>query len=90
MVVRQVDVVLVGGGVMSVIFGMMFRQFDLFLDIVMVECFDYVVYESMDGWNNVGIGYVGYCELNYILEIDDGDVVIEWVLKINVQFEVLL
>ncbi|MCP4065615.1 MAG: hypothetical protein GY740_20545, partial [Gammaproteobacteria bacterium] len=37
MAVRQADVVLVGGGVMSATLGMMLRQLDPSLDIVMVE-----------------------------------------------------
>lgn len=65
MAVRQADVVLVGGGVMSATLGMMLRQLDPSLDIVMVERLDHVAHESTDGWNNAGTGHAGYCELNY-------------------------
>ncbi|HTN33155.1 MAG TPA: malate:quinone oxidoreductase, partial [Marinobacter sp.] len=54
MVVRQADVVLVGGGVMSATLGMMLKQLDPSLDIVMVERLDHVAHESTDGWNNAG------------------------------------
>ncbi|KMQ76444.1 malate dehydrogenase (quinone) [Marinobacter subterrani] len=90
MAVRQADVVLVGGGVMSATLGMMLRQLDPSLDIVMVERLDHVAHESTDGWNNAGTGHAGYCELNYTPETDDGDVAIERALNINAQFEVSL
>ncbi|WP_166263278.1 malate dehydrogenase (quinone) [Marinobacter caseinilyticus] len=87
---RQADVVLVGGGVMSATLGMMLRQLDPSLDIIMVERLDHVAHESTDGWNNAGTGHAGYCELNYTPETDDGDVEIERALKINASFEVSL
>ncbi|TGN40569.1 malate dehydrogenase (quinone) [Marinobacter confluentis] len=90
MAVRQADVVLIGGGVMSATLGMMLRQLDPSLDIVMVERLDHVAHESTDGWNNAGTGHAGYCELNYTPETDDGDVTIERALKINSSFEVSL
>ncbi|WP_303291092.1 malate dehydrogenase (quinone) [Marinobacter sp. SS5-14b] len=90
MAVRQADVVLVGGGVMSATLGMMLRQLDPSLDIVMVERLDHVAHESTDGWNNAGTGHAGYCELNYTPETDDGDVEIARALQINAQFEVSL
>ena len=87
MAVRQADVVLVGGGVMSATLGMMLRQLDPSLDILMIERLDHVAHESTDGWNNAGTGHAGYCELNYTPETDDGDVTIERALNINAQFE---
>lgn len=90
MTARQADVVLVGGGVMSATLGMMLRQLDPSLDIVMVERLDHVAHESTDGWNNAGTGHAGYCELNYTPETDDGDVQIERALNINASFELSL
>jgi malate dehydrogenase (quinone) len=90
MAVRQADVVLVGGGVMSATLGMMLRQLDPSLDIVMVERLDHVAHESTDGWNNAGTGHAGYCELNYTPETEDGDVSIDRALQINASFEVSL
>ncbi|SDX33493.1 malate dehydrogenase (quinone) [Marinobacter mobilis] len=86
----QADVVLVGGGVMSATLGMMLRQLDPSLNIIMVERLDHVAHESTDGWNNAGTGHAGYCELNYTPETDGGDVEIERALAINAQFEVSL
>lgn len=75
---------------MSATLGMMLRQLDPDLDIVMVERLDHVAHESTDGWNNAGTGHAGYCELNYTPETDSGDVEIERALKINASFEVSL
>lgn len=75
---------------MSATLGMMLRQLDPSLDIIMVERLDHVAHESTDGWNNAGTGHAGYCELNYTPETDDGDVAIERALKINASFEVSL
>ncbi|MBB5319869.1 malate dehydrogenase (quinone) [Marinobacter oulmenensis] len=75
---------------MSATLGMMLRQLDPSLNIVMVERLDHVAHESTDGWNNAGTGHAGYCELNYTPETDDGDVTIDRALKINAQFEVSL
>jgi len=90
MAVRQADVVLVGGGVMSATLGMILKQLDPTIDIVLVERLDHIAHESTDGWNNAGTGHAGYCELNYTPETDEGDVTIDRALQINAQFEVTL
>ncbi|WP_111494327.1 MULTISPECIES: malate dehydrogenase (quinone) [Marinobacter] len=90
MTARQADVVLVGGGVMSATLGMMLRQLDPSLDIVMVERLDHVAHESTDGWNNAGTGHAGYCELNYTPETADGGIQIQRALNINAAFELSL
>jgi malate dehydrogenase (quinone) len=87
---KQADVVLVGGGVMSATLGVMLRQLDPSLKMIMVERLDHVAHESTDGWNNAGTGHAGYCELNYTPETEDGDVEIERALAINASFEVSL
>ncbi|SOB77842.1 malate dehydrogenase (quinone) [Marinobacter sp. LV10R510-11A] len=90
MAVKQADVVLVGGGVMSATLGMMLTQLDPSMKIVMLERLDHVAHESTDGWNNAGTGHAGYCELNYTPQTEDGDVAIERALQINAQYEVSL
>src|SRR5690606_32836698 len=90
MAVRQADVVLVGGGVMSATLGMLLSQLDPALKIVMVERLDHVAHESTDGWNNAGTGHAGYCELNYTPQKADGSVEINRALAINASFEVTL
>jgi malate dehydrogenase (quinone) len=75
---------------MSATLGMILKQLDPAMDIVLVERLDHIAHESTDGWNNAGTGHAGYCELNYTPETDDGDVTIDRALQINAQFEVTL
>lgn len=72
--VKKVDVLLVGGGIMSIILVVWFNELELGWLMEMVECFDGVVEESFNGWNNVGIGYLVLVELNYMFEDKDGKI----------------
>lgn len=90
MISMRTDVLLVGGGVMSATLGMMLKQLDPNLKILMVERLDHVAHESTDGWNNAGTGHAGYCELNYTPEKPDGTLDIARALSINAAFEVSL
>ena len=86
----SVDVLLVGGGVMSATLGVLLMQLDPGLRITMVERLDHVADESTDAWNNAGTGHAGYCELNYTPQLNDGSVAIDRALSINAAFEVSL
>ncbi|MEO8331198.1 MAG: malate dehydrogenase (quinone) [Gallionella sp.] len=86
----NVDVLLVGGGVMSATLGTLLSQLDPSLKIKMVERLDVVAHESSDGWNNAGTGHAGYCELNYTPQHADGSIDIKRALAINADFEVTL
>ena len=90
MAAKDVDVLLVGGGVMSATLGMLLKQLDPDLTITLVERLDHVAHESTDGWNNAGTGHAGYCELNYTPQADDGSITIDRALAINANFEVSL
>ena len=90
MTAKKVDVLLVGGGVMSATLGMLLKQLDPEMRIVLVERLDHVAHESTDGWNNAGTGHAGYCELNYTPQADDGSITIDRALAINASFEVTL
>ncbi len=90
MTTKQIDVLLVGGGVMSATLGMLLNKLDPTLKLTMVERLDRVAHESTDGWNNAGTGHAGYCELNYTPENDQGDVEINRALAINANFEISL
>ncbi|SDT93865.1 malate dehydrogenase (quinone) [Halopseudomonas salegens] len=90
MTAKKVDVLLVGGGVMSATLGMLLKQLDPEMRIVLVERLDHVAHESTDGWNNAGTGHAGYCELNYTPQADDGSIAIDRALAINASFEVTL
>ncbi len=90
MSIINVDVLLVGGGVMSATLGTLLTQLDPALKIKMVERLDHVAHESTDGWNNAGTGHAGYCELNYTPQKADGSVEVKRALAINADFEVTL
>ncbi len=86
----DVDVLLIGGGVMSATLGTLLSKLDPSLQLTMVERLDQVAHESTDGWNNAGTGHAGYCELNYTAENAQGEVDINRALTINADFEVSL
>lgn len=90
MAAKDVDVLLVGGGVMSATLGMLLKQLDPDLTVTLVERLDHVAHESTDGWNNAGTGHAGYCELNYTPQAADGSIAISRALSINANFEVSL
>jgi len=87
MTANEADVLLVGGGVMSTTLGMLLKELDPSLKIIMVEGLDHVAHESTDGWNNAGTGHAAYCELNYTTQSADGSVPIDRAVKINAAFE---
>ena len=88
MTTEKVDVLLVGGGVMSATLGTLLSRLDPSLQIALVERLDHVAHESTDGWNNAGTGHAGYCELNYTPQDEQGVVHIDRALTINANFEV--
>jgi len=87
---QKVDVLLIGGGVMSATLGTLLAHLDPSLTMIMAERLDRVAAESSDGWNNAGTGHAGYCELNYTPEAADGSIAINRALAINAAFETSL
>jgi malate dehydrogenase (quinone) len=83
----EVDVVLVGAGIMSATLAYLLHQLDPQLNIVMLERADAVASESSDAWNNAGTGHAGYCELNYTPQAANGEIQIQRALEINAAFE---
>lgn len=90
MTAKTADVLLVGAGAMSTTLGMLLKQLDPSINIVMVERLDHVASESTDGWNNAGTGHAAYCELNYTPKQADGSVNATKAYAINAAFEVSL
>lgn len=90
MATKELDVLLVGGGVMSATLGTLLNKLDPSLQLAMVERLDHVAHESTDGWNNAGTGHAGYCELNYTPQNEQGDVEVDRALAINANFEISL
>lgn len=90
MIAKSADVLLVGAGAMSTTLGMLLKQLDPNINIVMVERLGHVAHESTDGWNNAGTGHAAYCELNYTPKQDDGSIDTSKAFTINSAFEVSL
>ncbi|RZM06065.1 MAG: malate:quinone oxidoreductase, partial [Sphingomonas sp.] len=86
---RTVDVLLIGGGIMSATLAVLLRELEPTWTIEMVERLDKVADESSNGWNNAGTGHSALCELNYTpVNTADGKVEIAKAVEINEQFQV--
>lgn len=85
---KSVDVVLVGGGIMSATLGVLLKQLQPDWSIQIVERLGGVALESSDPWSNAGTGHAGLCELNYMPEAPDGSVEASKARVINEQFQV--
>ncbi|MDM1294084.1 malate:quinone oxidoreductase [Sphingobacterium sp. N143] len=84
----EVDVVLIGAGIMSATLGTLINELSPDVNIEILERLDVVAAESSDAWNNAGTGHSALCELNYTPEQKDGSVKIDKAVKIAEQFEV--
>ncbi|MCA5893723.1 malate dehydrogenase (quinone) [Isoptericola sp. NEAU-Y5] len=84
----DVDVVLIGAGIMSATLGTLLQQLEPTWSIRIYERLDDVALESSNPWNNAGTGHAALCELNYTPERADGTVDISKAVAINEQFEV--
>lgn len=82
----NVDVVLIGGEVMSATLGVLLRQVRPDWSIAMYERLDKVAAESSDPWNNAGTGHAALCELSYTPQQTDGSVDITKAVRVNEQF----
>ena len=85
---KPVDVVLIGGGIMSVTLATYLQELEPSWQIHIYERMDKVAQESSNGWNNAGTGHSGFAELNYTPEKDDGSISTEKAVDIAEQFEV--
>ncbi|MBD8058849.1 malate dehydrogenase (quinone) [Cellulomonas sp. JH27-2] len=83
----DVDVLLVGGGIMSATLAAMIRELEPSWTIEIHERRDGLAQESSNAWNNAGTGHAALCELNYTPELADGTIDISKAVVINEQFE---
>ncbi|MEV6768675.1 malate dehydrogenase (quinone) [Nocardia sp. NPDC051030] len=60
------DVVLIGGGIMSATLGAMLTKLQPDWSMVMFERLGEIAGESSNAWNNAGTGHSGLIELNYM------------------------
>ncbi|MGX2985446.1 malate dehydrogenase (quinone) [Helicobacter sp. 23-1048] len=84
---EESQVVLVGGGIMSLTLATLLKEIKPDLHINIYEQLDDVALESSDAWNNAGTGHQALCELNYTPQSKDGSVDIKKALTINQEFE---
>lgn len=84
----EVDVVLIGAGIMSATLGSLIHELSPDIKIEILERLGQVAAESSDAWNNAGTGHSALCELNYTPERPDGSVNIDKAIAIAEQYEV--
>ncbi|MGU3474506.1 malate dehydrogenase (quinone) [Methylobacterium sp. D48H] len=84
----KVDVLLIGGGIMSATLGVWLNALEPNWSILMVERLDQVALESSNGWNNAGTGHSALAELNYTPEKKNGQIEIAKAVEINEAFQV--
>lgn len=63
-----VDVVVIGGGIMSMTLATYLQELEPNWKIEAYERLDGVALESSNGWNNAGTGHSAFAELNYTPE----------------------
>ena len=85
---QPVDVVLVGGGIMSVTLATLLQELEPGWTMHLYERLDDVALESSNGWNNAGTGHSAFAELNYTPELPDGTIETTRAVGIAEQFEV--
>jgi malate dehydrogenase (quinone) len=85
---RTVDVLLVGGGIMSATLGVLLTELEPTWTIEMIERLDDVALESSNGWNNAGTGHSALAELNYSPVDANGNVQIVKAIEINEMFQI--
>lgn len=66
---KEVDVVLVGAGIMSATVGLMLKELEPSWKIMMYERLGAPAEESTNGFNNAGTGHSAFMEPNYTKEI---------------------
>jgi malate dehydrogenase (quinone) len=83
----DVDVALIGGGIMSATLGVLLKHVAPDWTLAAFERLDEVGAESSQGWHNAGTGHAGLCELNYTPAREDGSIDILKAVVTNEQFQ---
>lgn len=84
---KPIDVVLIGGGIMSATLGTLLKKIQPDWTIQIFERLGDVALESSNPWNNAGTGHAALCELNYTPQRADGSIEISGAVKVNEQFQ---
>jgi malate dehydrogenase (quinone) len=85
---KNIDVALIGGGIMSATLGTLLKQLEPSWNIQIFERLGAAAQESSNPWNNAGTGHAALCELNYTPQRADGSIDISSAVKVNEQFQV--
>ena len=86
---EDVDVILIGAGIMSTTLGLMLMELEPTWRIHIYESLPNAGDEASNGWNNSGTGHAALCELNYTPENKaTGEIDISKAVAINEQFQV--
>lgn len=85
---KAVDVLLIGGGIMSASLGTYLTELEPNWTVDVYERMGQVAEESSNAWNNAGTGHSAFCELNYTSVGKDGGIDISKAVNVNEQFEV--
>ena len=85
---KTVDVLLIGGGIMSASLGTYLTELEPNWKVDVYERMDQVGEESSNAWNNAGTGHSALAELNYTPEDKDGNVNISKAIEINEAFQI--
>ncbi|WP_165242452.1 malate dehydrogenase (quinone) [Corynebacterium lizhenjunii] len=86
-VTEEVDVALIGAGIMSATLGAMLRELEPSWTQMVFERLDGPALESSSPWNNAGTGHSALCELNYTPE-KNGKIDVSKALGVNEKFQV--
>jgi malate dehydrogenase (quinone) len=84
---QNIDVLLIGGGIMSATLGTFLKELQPDWKIAVYERLSDVALESSNAWNNAGTGHAALCELNYMPQAPDGSVDPAKAITINEQFQ---
>lgn len=85
--VDEVDVALIGAGIMSATLGAMLRELEPGWTQMIFERLDGPAEESSSPWNNAGTGHSALCELNYTPEVK-GKIQTAKAIGVNEKFQV--
>lgn len=83
----NIDVLLIGAGIMGATLAVMLKELDPALKIELHEVLATEAQESSNAWNNAGTGHAALCEMNYTPEKKDGSIDISAALTVNTEFD---
>lgn len=86
-ITENVDIALVGAGIMSATLGTFLKELEPNLTIAVFERLNDCAQESSHPWNNAGTGHAANCEMNYTPPNPDGTVDISKALEVNTEFD---